>query len=109
MTTRQRTIIQRRQNYKNVLCEQCLQHKHLIIAPFPLVLALPRLIIYSTGSCTISPSGSWLFLTGYLISFVPYMVTFVVFVFPSISYKQVFRKSIERYLRTIKISLHFNS
>ncbi|CAF4521713.1 unnamed protein product [Rotaria sp. Silwood2] len=102
ITTLQRTIIQQQKNYKNLLREQCLQHKQLIIAPFPLIiLALPRLIIYFIGSCTASPSGSWLFLIGYLISFVPSMVTFLIFIFPSTSYKQVFRKSIKRYLRII--------
>ncbi|CAF1411627.1 unnamed protein product, partial [Rotaria sordida] len=104
MITRQRTTVRQHQPYKELLREQFQQHINLIIAPFVLViLAVPRLIISFVGGCLKSTSGSWLSLIGYLISFVPSMLTFLLFVFPSESYKQIFRKTIEQYGRTMRI------
>ncbi|CAF4479655.1 unnamed protein product, partial [Didymodactylos carnosus] len=78
--TRSRVTVQARLSFKEHLKVQFKQHKHHLIASCTLaLLALPRLIISFIGECMKSPRNSWLFLLGYLISFLPSMVTFIVF------------------------------
>ena len=101
-TARQRTRSQPNRIYRKLLYEQLQQHRNLLIAPVVLiVLALPRLIISFAGGCMKSMSDSWLFLFGYFISIVPSSVTFLVFVFPSSSYREAFRMTVRQYRRRI--------
>ncbi len=44
---------------------------------------------------------SWLFLIGYFLSFIPSMLIFMVFIFPSKLYKEELRRSIKRYRQRI--------
>ncbi len=44
-----------------------------------------------------STSDSWLFLLGYFISLIPPLLTFILFVLPSKTYKETFRKAINQY------------
>ncbi|CAF4208571.1 unnamed protein product [Adineta steineri] len=89
------------------LRKQLRRYNHLLIAPFVLVvLALPRLIISFASGCMKSGQDSWLFLTGYFISFIPSTITFVVFVLPSKIYRQEFIKSIKKYQLNIKRRIH---
>ena len=105
ITARQRTTSQTRRNYREFLREQLQQHRHLLVAPLVLsVLAVPRLIISFVSGCMKSSDDSWVFLAGYFISFIPSMLTFVVFVLPSTVYKTEFLKSLGRY-RTIMLTL----
>ena len=98
----QRLHLESDQNYHQLLLKQFQRHRHLLIAPIVLVLlALPRLIISFVSGCLKSAADSWLFLIGYFVSIVPSMLGFVVFVLPSHLYKEEFRKSIQRYRRTI--------
>jgi hypothetical protein len=107
VTARQRTAAQTHRNYQELLHEQFQQHRHLLIAPLVLsVLALPRLIISFVSGCMKSSDDSWLFLVGYFISFIPSMLTFVVFVLPSTNYKNEFKKTTERYRMIIQTRLH---
>jgi hypothetical protein len=50
-----------------------------------------------------SPNNSWLFLFGYLISFLPSIMTFIVYILPSKTYKDQFdivvKKTIGRFRR----------
>ena len=103
MSARQRASFQTRETYRKILVEQIQQHKDLLISPIVLVIiALPRLIISFVGGCMKSTADSWLFLCGYFISFAPSAVTFMVFVLPSRSYKQAFRKTWKQYRQRIQ-------
>jgi len=96
--SRQRLNIQANRTYKELLREQFQEYKHLFTAPLLLVmLTLPRLIITFASKCMQSVNDSWLFLVGYFISFIPCMLTFVVFILPSKFYRKVFTHSIARH------------
>lgn len=110
LTARQRNTIQHHQTFEKLLREQFQQHIHLILTPFLLVtLALPRIIIAFLGGCMESSSGPWLFLIGYYFTYVPSMLTFLIFVLPSETYKQVFRKTIEQYRQTLNTRIRFHT
>ncbi|CAF2574165.1 unnamed protein product [Rotaria sp. Silwood2] len=110
MTARQRTAIQTHKSYRKILYKQFAAHNHLIISSIVLViLAIPRLIISLMSSCMKSINDPWLFLIGYFISFMPSMLTFVVFVLPSKSYKEEFWKAYARYKNSIQRRLHLVS
>ncbi|CAF5004596.1 unnamed protein product [Rotaria sp. Silwood1] len=49
-----------------------------------------------------STNDAWLFLIGYFISFLPPMLTFIVFIFPSKFYKEQLRKTIKAYRHKIQ-------
>ena len=105
-TARHRSALRTNQSYKQHLREQFQQYNHLLIAPCVLVvLAVPRLIISFFSGCMKSSSDSWLFLAGYFISFIPSILTFVLFVLPSKVYKEQFWRSMEGSWRMIKDSL----
>jgi hypothetical protein len=98
----QRATIQSDQTYNQILHNQFQQHRHLIIAPLLLVvLAIPRVILTLVSGCMTSVRDSWIFLTGYFISFIPSMLTCVVFVLPSKLYKDQLRRSFNRYRQNI--------
>ena len=93
----QRSFAERDRSFKEILKEQINQHKHLFIAPLVLVtLALPRLIISYVSKCMKSTNDAWLYLIGYLISFIPSMLTSAIFILPSELYRNEFRKSISQ-------------
>ncbi|CAF1153792.1 unnamed protein product [Adineta steineri] len=103
INTKQRKSLQNNQKkYFDILKEQIVQHKNLLIGPFVLIiLNLSRLIISFTSGCMTSKSNSWLFLLGYFISLIPPLLTFILFVLPSTVYKQAFRKNISHYKKII--------
>jgi uncharacterized membrane protein len=89
------------------LREQFQQHKHLLTAPVILViLALPRLIIAFASKCMKSSDDSWLFAVGYFISFLPPMLTFVIFIVPSKFYKKESHRSAIQIQVAIQRRLH---
>ena len=96
--THQELKMQRNRIYKEVFRDQIYQHKHLLIAPLVLtLLAVPRLILTYLSKCMESDDDIWLYLVGYFISFVPSMMSFLVFVMPSKFYKKEFRKLVDQY------------
>jgi hypothetical protein len=103
MSTRQQVIIKKKLKYNEIRNEQIQQHKNLLIGPCVLIiLGVPRLIISFTSGCMKSTSDSWLFLLGYFISLIPPLLTFILFVLPSKTYKEAFRKAFSRYRNIIK-------
>ena len=101
--SRQKATIHSQRTYRQHLYEQFREHKHLLIAPIVLViLAVPRLIIAFVSKCMKSTSDAWLFLIGYFISFLPSMLTFVVFIVPSKFYKKVFHDAVRQYGNNIR-------
>ena len=102
-SARQRTSLGRHLGFRQLLGEQFQHHKHLLIAPFLIVLlGLPRLIISVLSGCVKSTRNSWLYLLGYLISFISPMLTFVLFVLPSKLYKEEFNQSMRNYRRNLR-------
>jgi hypothetical protein len=108
--SRQQSNLHANQTHKEILQNQFHQHKNLLTAPVILIiLALPRLIITFISKCMKSVNDSWVFLVGYFISFIPRILTFVIFILPSKLYKKQFQKSIVRYQTDIERFLHLNS
>lgn len=94
--TGQHTKSRTQQTYSKHLRKQFNEHKHILISPLILViLSLPRLIISLISSCIKSSRNPWLYLCGYLISFIPSILIFVVFVIPSKLYITEFKKTIK--------------
>ncbi|UJR26416.1 hypothetical protein I4U23_007748 [Adineta vaga] len=89
-------------NRSNIKIDQTFQqHRHILIAPYVLILlTLPRLIITFISGCMRSARKPWLHLLCYFISFIPSMLTFIVFVLPSTNYKNEFDRVVQK---TIKI------
>ena len=103
LSTKRRLILQSDQPYCQLLYEQTRQHRHLLAAPFVLIiLSLPRLILSFLGGCIKSNHHPWSYIIGYLISFIPPMLTFIIFVLPSKLYKKEFRKTIDEYLEVMR-------
>ena len=93
--THQQLLVHNHRSYKSVLREQCQLHKHLLAAPVvSVILGLPRLIIASVSKCMESNDESWLYLIGYFISFLPSMLTSVIYIVPSEFYKKKFSKTV---------------
>ncbi len=91
IAARTRSNSQKTKPFKDHLREQIHHHKHLLISPCILIiLAIPRLIMSFLFGCMKSPRDSWFYLIGYFISFIPSIVTFIVFVLPSDVYKKEF-------------------
>lgn len=87
-TTRQQLTIYRYGTYREILWEQLKEIKHLITAPIVLViLGIPRLILSYLLKCMNSINDAWLFLILYFISYIPPMITFLVFILPSRYYR----------------------
>ena len=92
MVARTRSIVHKKQTYKEHLRQQFIEHKHLLITPCVLILlTLPRLIISFASSCMKSTREPWLYLIGYFISFIPYIFIFILFVVPSDTYMKQFK------------------
>ncbi|UJR12844.1 hypothetical protein I4U23_017018 [Adineta vaga] len=105
---RQRACARPRQSYREHLLEQFRDHRQLLIAPFILIiLAFPRLYISFISNCMKSAHNSWLYLIGYFISFVPSMLTFVVFVLPSDLYSKESCETIRNHRQYIRQQLCF--
>jgi hypothetical protein len=107
-TARQRSLARKNQSYRQHLKEQFQQHKHLLISSSVLViLALPRLIISFFSGCMKSARDPWLFFSAYLISFIPLVLTFPIFVIPSETYKNEFILAWKYYRTIIRRYFHF--
>ena len=105
-SARQKTNIRRNFDFKQLLAKQFRRHKHLLITPFLIVtLGLPRIIISVASGCMKSNRNPWLYLLGYLISFICPMLTFVLFVVPSKLYTTEFNESIRQYRRNFPIRI----
>jgi hypothetical protein len=102
-TTRRHRVLHKNEAYRTALLEQMQRHRHILIAPIVLIiLAIPRLIISFVSGCMKSTDDAWLFLVGYFISFIPSMLTFVVFVLPSTSYRKQFSTKMKRYKTNLR-------
>jgi uncharacterized membrane protein len=102
-TTRRHRVLHKNEAYRTALLEQMQRHRHILIAPIVLIiLAIPRLIISFVSGCMKSTDDAWLFLVGYFISFIPSMLTFVVFVLPSKSYRKQFSRKMKRYKTNLR-------
>ena len=93
--------------YHEHLRQGFLQQKHLVISPVILViLSLPRLVFSVLPGCMKSARDPWLYLIGYFISFISPLITFIIFVLPSETYKREFDTIIKRYRTAIHRRFH---
>ena len=93
------------QAYRDLFRVQFQLHRHILVAPIVLIiLAIPRLILIYVPKCIESnnDNATWLFLVGYFISFIPSMMTFLVFVMPSKFYKKELGKTLDQYRNILR-------
>ncbi len=91
---RQRSVTRTGQSFSEHVREQFKEHKQLIISPMILlVLSIPRLIISLLPDGVKVSENLWLYLSAYLISFIPSMLMFFIFVVPSELYMKAFKQS----------------
>lgn len=103
---RTRHNLQPRLTFRQHLEIQLRQNKHYLIATSILILlALPRLIISFVRGCMKSPRYSWLFLFGYLMSYLPSMMTFIAYILPSKLYLDSFKYAINRISQRIHLTV----
>ena len=103
ISTKQQAVIKKKKKYQEILKEQIEQHRNLLIGPcVSIILAIPRLIISLISGCIKSDRDSWLSLFGYFISLIPPLLTFILFVLPSTTYRKAFGQVISRYRNIIR-------
>jgi hypothetical protein len=91
---RQRSVAQTAKTFSEHVREQFKEHKQLIISPMILlVLSIPRLIISLLPDSVKISENLWLYLSAYLISFIPSILIFFIFVVPSELYMKAFKQS----------------
>jgi hypothetical protein len=91
---RQRSVARTGKTFNEHVREQFKEHKQLIISPIILlVLSIPRLIISLLPDGVKISENLWLYLSAYLISFIPSMLIFFIFVVPSELYMKAFKQS----------------
>ncbi|CAF1677393.1 unnamed protein product, partial [Adineta ricciae] len=94
-TARQRSKTQKSQKYKDHVRTQFSEHKQLIISPIVLlILSSPRLIIALLPGCIKITQNLWIYLSAYFISFIPTVLIFMIFVYPSEMYMKAFKQSV---------------
>jgi len=97
------------QPYRTIIRRQYQEHKQILIAPIILILlALPRLVLVYLRTCMQSENDAWLYLCGYFVSFIPPMLTFVIFILPSKVYKKELRKTVHGYRDAVRRRLNLN-
>ena len=96
LIARTRLNSQKSKSFKEHLKEQFHHNKHLFISPLILIiLALPRLILSFLTGCMGTARESWFYLFGYYISYLPNIMTVLVFILPSRLYKKEFYKTVK--------------
>ena len=105
---RTHSITRKQNTYREHLRKEFHQQKHLVISPLILViLSFPRLLVSILPGCMKSARDPWLYLVGYFVSFMPLLLTFVIFVWPSESYKKEFDTVVKRYLTVVQRCFQF--
>ncbi|CAF1652549.1 unnamed protein product [Adineta ricciae] len=103
LMARSRSTIQNLTTFNDHLKQQFHKYKHhLITLCLLLILTLPRLIVSFISRCMKSSTNPWLFLLGYFLSFIPSMMTFLVFVLTAEKYKEEFNTAVQRTIRQIR-------
>ena len=94
---RRQKLVHPQRQPSETLRRQLVQHKHLLTAPVVLViLGIPRFILSFASECMQTTTNSWYYLLIYFVSFVPSMLTFILFITPSKFYMKQFRLSIKQ-------------
>lgn len=98
--SQRKTILQQRRPFINVFRDQLKKHVHMLLSPTILViLSIPRMILFFKAGCMKAMDKSWLPLLAYLISYLPAMLTFMIFALPSIFHKRELRRRFARHRR----------
>ncbi|CAF1183844.1 unnamed protein product [Didymodactylos carnosus] len=100
--TQSKINVKKQEKFSNIIEQQLMFHKHLIINPLILItLTFSRLIISLVSVCGKETKLSYVNLFGYFISFLPPALTVFVFVTPSITNNSEFKTFFKR-TRTFK-------
>ena len=103
MVARIRLNAKKQQSYAQYLLQQLKIHKHLLISGFALViLELPRPVFSFLYDCIKRVRDPWLPLIGYFLSCLPPVCTFIIFILPSPSYRENFKKGMQCILRHVR-------
>ena len=95
--TRQQKKTQIKRTFREIFQEELHKLQHLIIGPIVLIiLQIPYLLLTFLSKCMKSTDDFWIFLIGYFISFIPSMLTFIIFILPSKFYKKQFQKTLQQ-------------
>ena len=85
------------ESFSTALRKQMVYYKHLIISPMVLLtLNFPRLVISLGSLCVDTSWRNYVFLAGYLNSFVPFTATFLIFIVPGPVYRDEFKAFLSR-------------
>ncbi|CAF0920174.1 unnamed protein product [Adineta ricciae] len=100
LTSRVRYLLVGRTKLNENLRKHMRHYSHLIISPCLLVLlALPRILIVLRSSCVKSLSNPHFPLFGYFISFVSPALIFIIYVVPSMKYRNNFKDVIGKFMK----------
>jgi hypothetical protein len=84
-------------SFRQIFKEQLIAYKPFLIDPlFIICLSLPRLIVSFAFACIRHSWQQYLYLAGYLVSFIPLTGTIFIFVLPSPIYQKILMKKIFR-------------
>jgi hypothetical protein len=91
-TARQRASVHKDKRYLKHFQIKLNQHKHILISPFLLIiLSLIHVSITLSLDCNNSQRRFLFHLIGYFLSFIPSIFVFIIFVFPSRTYRKRFQ------------------
>lgn len=94
--SRRRSTAMSAKNYKEHLYKQFRNHRYqLFSACILILLALPHLVISFLPGCMKSSRDPWIFIAGYCTSFIPSILTFVIFIVFSYKYRQIFQTTLK--------------
>jgi hypothetical protein len=83
-----------------IMKEQLLKYKPLIISPIIiLILEIPRFVLTFTLACIDHPWQRYVYLTGYLISFLPLTGVLFIYILPSPKYKKQLQTFVKKRFR----------
>ena len=84
-------------SFRQIFKEQLIAYKPFLIGPlFIICLSLPRLIVSFAFACIRHSWQQYLYLAGYLVSFIPLTGTIFIFVLPSPIYRKILMEKIFR-------------
>ena len=107
---RQKGKVRQKLTYRQHLIQQFHEHKSRLISSIALIIvALPRLLISLVSDCMKSARNPWLYLVAYLISFVPPLLIFVLYVLTSKFYLKEFNHGTLRIKKAFQRSFYSQS
>jgi hypothetical protein len=96
------SVSDKKRIFHQIFKEQLIMYKPFVLGPlFIICLSLPRLIVSFAFACVKHSWQQYLYLAGYLISFIPLTGTIFIFVLPSPIYRKILIENIFKKCKTI--------